>query len=182
MSSDPLNFLDSLGSSGAPSPAPIPRSAPPKKPKSAAPLALAIGFVVAIVLCVWFIVATISRDFRRAVSSTEALLSAKPEKNQSKSSPEEIATVRANATRLMKIAQANGIIGDCKLHDADFCEAYVMPPFYQMDFDLKKQTAAAVWSWAFTGKNHDGILLLTDSVSGKEVGEFSIAGGGLSMK
>lgn len=58
---------------------------------------------------------------------------------------------------------------------------WVRPSFYALDFDAKQSFVNVVYSYFYTKNPSYRMVILFDSRSGKEVGEFSPALGGLKM-
>jgi len=63
-----------------------------------------------------------------------------------------------------------------------FCHLWVGPPFASLPFDDKQQIAHVVYSYCNTTDARATIVVLKDSRTGKEVGEFSTYSGGLRLK
>lgn len=82
--------------------------------------------------------------------------------------------------RVIRDAQASGAIGNVKKLNGDVCELVVGKPFYSASFEQKGQVCEIIYAWAF-GAGMSGSVVLTDSLTGKEAGTFSIRGGGLRM-
>ena len=55
------------------------------------------------------------------------------------------------------------------------------PIFYTLDFDVKQNFASVVYAQYFDGKGLTDSVGLSDSKSGKEIGRYSAAGGGLKL-
>ena len=58
---------------------------------------------------------------------------------------------------------------------------WVGPIFYTLDFDVKQNFASVVYAQYFDGKGLTDSVGLYDSKSGKEIGRYSAAGGGLKL-
>lgn len=59
--------------------------------------------------------------------------------------------------------------------------AWVRPGFYTLDFDTKESFISVIYSYYFDGTEVGGSVRLYDSLSGNEVGSYSLVKGGLEM-
>lgn len=59
---------------------------------------------------------------------------------------------------------------------------WIRPAFYALDFDAKQSFVNVVYSYFYTKNPSYRMVILFDSRSGKEVGEFSPSLGGLKME
>ena len=59
---------------------------------------------------------------------------------------------------------------------------YVLPAFYELDFDMKQQFVSVVYAYYFDGSDAYGDLVrVFDARTNKSVGTYTIATGGLTL-
>ena len=58
---------------------------------------------------------------------------------------------------------------------------WVRPAFYALDFDTKQKFIGVVYAYYFDGSNITDSVRLIDSLSGKEVGDYSTVNPGLKL-
>lgn len=59
---------------------------------------------------------------------------------------------------------------------------WVKPKFYLLSFDEKSKLVNVVWAYYFSEDPSQNILILNDSMNGKEIGQYSEVDGGLKMR
>ncbi len=59
---------------------------------------------------------------------------------------------------------------------------WVKPAFYMLDFDSKSKFVSIVYAYYFTQNSSYNIVVIFDSLSGKEIGDYSPVSGGLTIK
>jgi hypothetical protein len=65
---------------------------------------------------------------------------------------------------------------------AKFPHVWVQPAFYNLDFDTKTALVNVVWSYHILADPERTMVVLYDSQTGKQVGEYAEPYGGLRMK
>ncbi|MBN8959329.1 MAG: hypothetical protein J0H17_22685 [Rhizobiales bacterium] len=59
---------------------------------------------------------------------------------------------------------------------------YVRPKFYALDIDTKSSFVSVVYAYYFDGTDESALVRIFDGQNGKEIGSYSIVGGGLKLK
>lgn len=59
---------------------------------------------------------------------------------------------------------------------------WVRPAFRMLDYTTKQKFVSVVFALYCTGKNTGETVTLVDSLSGEEIGDYSVAYGGLKLK
>ena len=63
-----------------------------------------------------------------------------------------------------------------------FPHVWIEPAFYSLDFKTKENFVSVVYSYYFDGNNYGDTVYIVDNISGKEVGDYSLANPGLKLK
>lgn len=77
---------------------------------------------------------------------------------------------------------AQGVIQKVDTMGGNLPKIYVRPAFYNIDLDTKQSLVSVVYAYYFDGSNISDSVILRDSRTGKDVGDFNPNLGGLKMK
>lgn len=90
------------------------------------------------------------------------------------------AETQAKRVQLIKRLQAEEIISKCDYAN-NVCHLWVRPAFYGLDFDTKQKFVSVAAAWALCENSQADLVVLYDNQSGKPVGRYAAAYGGLEM-
>ena len=89
---------------------------------------------------------------------------------------------QAERKKFMEKLKSQGLIQKVDTMGGNLPKIYVRPTFYNLDLDTKQTFVSVVYAYYFDGSNFTDTVVLRDSRTGKDVGDYNPNTGGLKMK